>query len=194
MGHYTQAFGLHMVLAPVDGEGGCGCGLWREHPRVGQSSGMFLEASSWVLSGRLLLDGSDHACELVAQGGHGRVVGAKGRLADRQRPLILFSCTFPARLAVGWTLPSGRPDSRPRWTPWLGRLDGASGHQGGRPPRPTAWPDAFLGSSAVVHPCGWPGRTNDERLSPPWAAVRPSIRVVSSRPGRERPSRPPWCA
>jgi hypothetical protein len=34
MGHYTQAFGLHMVLAPVDGVGGCGCGLWREHPRV----------------------------------------------------------------------------------------------------------------------------------------------------------------
>ena len=94
--------------------------------------------------------------------GPGRVVGAKRRLADRQRPLILFSCPFQTRQAVGWTLlnrrpdthSDTRPDSRPRWTPWLGLLDGTSGHQGGRPPRPTAWPDAFLWSSAVVHPCG----------------------------------------
>jgi len=51
--------------------------------------------------------------------------------------------------------PLGYPPGQPsKMDTLLGRLDGASGHQGGRPPRPTAWPDAFLWSSAVVHPCG----------------------------------------
>jgi hypothetical protein len=50
-----------------------------------------------------------------------------------------------------------RPDSRPRWTPclagWTVRADTqADGHRGR-----TAWPDAFLSSSAVVHPCGLAG-------------------------------------
>jgi len=130
--------------------------------------------------------------------GHGRVVGAKRRLADRQRPLILLSRTFQARQAVGMDAPeptAGHPRGHPPGQPskmdtLLGRLDGASGHQGGRPPRPTAWPDAFLGSSAVVHPCGCPGSTNDERLSPPWAAVRPGIRagVRPSRAGASIPT------
>jgi hypothetical protein len=54
--------------------------------------------------------------------------------------------------------PFGHPPGQPtKMDTLLGRLDGASGHQGGRPPRPTAWPDAFLWSSAVVHPCGLAG-------------------------------------
>jgi hypothetical protein len=92
--------------------------------------------------------------------------------------------------ADGWT-PTRTPPGQPsKMDTLLGLLDGASGHQGGRPPRPTAWPDAFLWSSAVVHPCGWPGSTNDERLSPPWAAVRPSIRVgvQPSRSGASIPT------
>jgi hypothetical protein len=52
-----------------------------------------------------------------------------------------------------------------------------------RTPRRTAtatdrMPDAFLWSSAVVHPCGLAEEyemTNDS--SPPWAAVRPGVRV-----------------
>ena len=54
--------------------------------------------------------------------------------------------------------PLGHPPGQPsKMDTLLGLLDGASGHQGGRPPRPTAWPDAFLWSSAVVHPCGLAG-------------------------------------
>ena len=60
-----------------------------------------------------------HDLEVAADSGHGRVVGAKRRLADRQRPLILFSRTFQAGLAVGWTLertvghPLGHPAGPP---------------------------------------------------------------------------------
>ena len=139
---------------------------------------MFLEAGSWVSSGRHLLEGPKHGVEVVAPGGHGRVVGAKGRLPDFKRPLNLFSCTFQTRQAVGMDAPeptAGHPLGHPPGQPskmhtLLGLLDGASGHQGGRPPRPTAWPDAR--SSGRVQSsirAGWPGSTNDERLSPPWA-------------------------
>jgi hypothetical protein len=100
--------------------------------------------------------------------------GAKGRLTDRQRPLILFSCPFQTRQAVGMDAPkptAGHPLGHPpgqlsKMDTLLGLLDSASGHQGGRPRRPSA-------------------------RCPPWAAVRPGIRAMSSRPGRERPSRPP---
>jgi hypothetical protein len=50
---------------------------------------MFLDAASWVLSGRLLLEGLQYAAEVAAVDGHGWVVGAEGRLAVRQRPLKL---------------------------------------------------------------------------------------------------------
>src|SRR5215213_1595486 len=68
--------------------------------------------------------------------------------------------------------PLGYPPGQPsKMDTLLGRLDGASGHQGGRPPRPTAWPDAFLWSSAVVHPCGLAGEY-ESRTTP----VRPGRR------------------
>jgi hypothetical protein len=103
------------------------------------------------------------------------VVGATGRLADRQRPLILFSCTFQPRQAVGMDAPeptAGHPLGHPPRQPskmdtLLGLLEGASGHQGGRPPQPTPWPDAFLWSSAVVNPCGLPGEHEFRTTRPP---------------------------
>ena len=109
-------------------------------------------------SGRCVLEGLKHDVEVAADSRPRSVIGAKRRLADRQRPLILFSCTYQHDRRSEWTLPSRqpdthsdtRPDSRPGWTPWLGLLDGASGHQGGRPPRPTARPDTFLWSSAAT--------------------------------------------
>jgi hypothetical protein len=76
---------------------------------------MFLERR--LLSGRLLLEGLQHAAEIAADRGHGRVVGAEGRLADRQRPLLLFFSTFPARQAVGMDAPSRRPGGTPTRTP-----------------------------------------------------------------------------
>lgn len=90
----------------------------------------------------------------------------------------------------GWTLPNRRPDthsdtwsdSRPRWTPWLGLLDGASGHQGGRPPRPTAWP-----ATVVPQPYGGPRRS-------PLCGGRATRRDQGSG---GRPTTPParrqWC-
>ena len=104
MGHYTQAFGLHMVLAPVDGVGRCGCGLWREHPRVRQSAGMSLEGPVDAL-GRCVLEDLEHDLEVAADSGHGQVVRARRRLADCQRPLILFSRTLQPRLAAGTDAP-----------------------------------------------------------------------------------------
>ena len=58
-----------------------------------------LDALSWVLPGPLL-EGPKHAVEVVADRGHGWVVGAKGRLPDRQRPLQLR----PGALQVPKTL------------------------------------------------------------------------------------------
>jgi hypothetical protein len=55
---------------------------------------MFLEASSWILVGRLLLEGPKHAAEVAADRSHSRVVGAKGRLADRHRLLNLHPGAF----------------------------------------------------------------------------------------------------
>jgi hypothetical protein len=49
---------------------------------------MFLERLSWIRR-RLLLDGAKQTVKVAADPGHGRVVGANGCLADRQRPLIL---------------------------------------------------------------------------------------------------------
>ena len=169
---------------------------------VGQYSSMFLEARSWVSSGRLLLGAPSTASRLS------RIVATcrwSGPRAASPISSARSSCSpAPSKhdRRSGWTLRNRRPDTTrtPPGQPskvdtWLGLLDGASGHQGGRPPRPTAWPDAR--SSGRVQSsirAGWPGSTNDERLSPHWTAVRPGVRVVSSCPGRECPSRPPWCA
>jgi hypothetical protein len=67
-----------------------------------------------------------HVAEVAAVGGHGRVVGAKRRLADRQHPLILFSCPFQARPAVGMDAPqptAGYPLGHP------GRTTVQDGHR-----------------------------------------------------------------
>src|SRR5215218_5405024 len=97
--------------------------------------------------------------------GHGRGVGAKRRLADRQRPLILLSCTFQARQAVGMDAPeplAGHPFGHPAGPP--SKMDTLAWPAGRREriPRRTAtatdrMPDAFFSSSAVVHPCGLAG-------------------------------------
>jgi hypothetical protein len=63
---------------------------------MGQGAGMTLERRGRPLR-RCLLQGPQHAVEVPVMGHCVRGVGAKGRLADRQRPLILFSCTFQAR-------------------------------------------------------------------------------------------------
>ena len=70
-----------------------------------------------------------------------------------------------------------RPDSRPRWTPclagWTARADTkADGHR--HRPHGRTRSSGRLQSSIRA---GWPGSTNDERLSPHWVAVRPGVRV-----------------
>jgi hypothetical protein len=47
---------------------------------------MFLDARFWVLSRRLLPEDPKHTREVAAIGGHVGMVGAKGRLANRQPP------------------------------------------------------------------------------------------------------------
>jgi hypothetical protein len=54
---------------------------------------MSLESRRWPLGSRLLED-LKHAREVAAVGGYGRVVGAKGRFANRQRPLQLHPSTL----------------------------------------------------------------------------------------------------
>jgi hypothetical protein len=127
---------------------------------------------SWDPNGGASLRAWSTTSRLPRIAGHSRGVGAKRRLADRQRPLILFSRTFQARQAVGMDAPqptAGHPLGHPPGPPpemdtLVGLLDGASGHHGGRPPRPTARPDAF----------------------PLVICSRPSVRVTndSVRPGR----------
>ena len=132
---------------------------------------------------------------------------------------VRSSCS-PAPSRHGWrsgrTLPSRGPDidsdtcpdRRPRWTPWLGLLDGASGHQGGRPPRPTACRTRSAGRLQSSIRAGWPGSTNDERLQSALGgglAGYPSgvqssrsrvpiptamVRVMVKRLARQSPSRP----
>jgi hypothetical protein len=108
--------------------------------------------------------------------------GTAGGRDARYRAEGQTSTWTPARTAV--------QDGHPGLACWTARADTpADGHRG----RPHAGRVPLVVCS---HPSGRVGRgvpmTNDS--SPPWAAVRPGVRVVSSRPGRERPSRPPWCA
>jgi hypothetical protein len=137
--------------------------LWRFR-YVRPDAATSLDSRGWTFR-RRLLEGLKHAVEVAAHGGHVQVVGAKGRPAARQRPLILFSCTFPARLAVGTH--ATEPRARHR----LGHLPGPPSNMDTlawpagrreRTPRRTAaaadrMPDAFRWSSAVVHPCGLAG-------------------------------------
>ena len=126
---------------------------------------MFLDASSWVSSGRLLLEGPKHGVEVVADRGHVQVVGAKGRLPDLKRPLILFSCTFQTRQAVGMDAPE--PTARhhsdtARTAVQGGHLAWPAGRRERTPRRTATAADrlagrAFLWSCAVVHPCGLAG-------------------------------------
>ena len=113
----------------------------------------------------------------------------------------------------GWTLPpwtAGHPLGHPPGPPskmdtLLGLLDGASGHQDGRPPRPTPWPDARplvvcsrpslrVGRGArmtndPVRLCGRPRRPS-ARVSALGGGPRPGIRVgvQPSRAGASIPT------
>ena len=127
---------------------------------------MSLDVRSSVLSGRLLLEDLQHAAEVVAVGGHGRVVGARRRLPDRKRPLILFSCTYQARPAVGMDTPeptAGHPLGHPPGQPSkMDTLAWPAGRRERTPRRTATAADrmagrAFLWSCAVVHPCGLAG-------------------------------------
>jgi hypothetical protein len=133
--------------------------------------------------------------------GHGRVVGAKRRLADRQRPLILSSCTFQARQAVGMDAPeptAGHPLGHPPGPPskmdtLLGLLDGrertprrtaaaADPMAGTRvPPVVCSRPSLRVGRGArmtndPVRLCGRPRRPS-ARVSAVGGGPRPGIRV-----------------
>jgi hypothetical protein len=188
--------------------------LWRFR-YVRPDAATRLDSRGWTFR-RRLLEGLEHAVEVAAHGGHVRVVGAKGAppLAS-----VRSSCS-PAPSRHGWrsgrTLPSRGPDidldtcpdSRPRWTPWLGLLDGASGHPGGRPPRPTACRTRSAGRLQSSIRASWPGSTNDERLQSALgggpagcpSGVQPSrsgasiptavVRVLVKRLARPSPSRP----
>jgi len=62
------------------------------------------------------------------------VAGAKGRLADRQRPLILFSCPFQTWQAVG-KVSRPRPASSHRGNASASRAPGGTpGHRQHRHP------------------------------------------------------------
>jgi hypothetical protein len=131
---------------------------------IRQSAGMSLDEPGRP-SGGVSLRAWSTTSRLPRIAGHGRVAGAKRRLADRQRPLILFSCPFQTRQAVGMDAPeptAGHPLGHPPGPPskmdtLLGLLDGE------RTPRRTAAAAdpmagrAFLWSSVVVHPCGLAG-------------------------------------
>jgi hypothetical protein len=116
---------------------------------------------------------------------HGRVVGpsAASPIASARS----YCSPAPSRhdRRSGWMLPKRwpdthsdtRPDSRPRWTPclagWTARADTkADGHRD-RPHGRTR----SSGRLQLSILAGWPGSTNDERLSPHWTAVRPGVRV-----------------
>jgi hypothetical protein len=168
MGHYTQAFGLHMVLAPVDGVGGCGCGLWREHPRVGQSAEMSLDVRGRP-SGRPSEGASVRAWSTTSR--LPRIAGTVGWSGPSAASPIASARSYcspaPSRhdRRSGWTLLNRRPDThsdtrldrRPRWTPclacWTARADTKTDGRRGRPHGRTR----VLWSSAVVHPCGLAG-------------------------------------
>jgi hypothetical protein len=55
---------------------------------------MFLDVRFWVLSRRLRPEDPKHTGEVAAIGGHVGMVGAKGRLANRQRPPQLGPSAF----------------------------------------------------------------------------------------------------
>jgi hypothetical protein len=66
--------------------------------------------------GRCVLEDLEHDLEVAADSGHGQVVRARRRLADCQRPLILFSRTLQPRLAAGTDAPeptAGHPPGQP---------------------------------------------------------------------------------
>ena len=172
-------------------------------PRGGPSRGASLRA--WTTTSRL---------PRIA--GHGRGVGAKRRLPISS---ARSSCS-PApskrdRRRDGRSRTDGRTPTRTpaRTAVQDGHLAWPAGRHE-RTPRRTAtatdrMPDAFLWSSAVVHPCGLAeeyemtndsvphtvGRGGDRPLGcPPLRGPAGCPSVVSSCPGRECPSRPPWCA
>jgi hypothetical protein len=145
--------------------------------------------------------------------GHGRGVGAQA--PPRRSPAPAHTVFLHLPGTTGGRDGHSRTDGRtPTWTPARtavqdGHLAWPAGRRE-RTPRRTAtatdrMPDAFLWSSAVVHPCGlaWEyemtndsvphtvGCGGDRPLGVRPCAVRPGTRAVSSRPGRERPSRPP---
>jgi hypothetical protein len=51
-------------------------------------AGTTLDSRGWTFR-RRFLEGLEHVAEVAAKGRHVGVLGAKGRLADRQRPLVL---------------------------------------------------------------------------------------------------------
>jgi hypothetical protein len=83
------------------------------------------------------------------------------------------------------------PDSRPRWTPWLGLLDGASGHQGGRPPGPGVWSYWVVRHSySPANPYGWT-TADDQRSTSGHAVGRSGDRPLGCPSGRLDTTRVP---
>jgi hypothetical protein len=147
---------------------------------VRQSVGMSLDGSEVDLC-RCVLEAWTTTSTLPRIAGHGRVVGAKRRLADRQRPLILFSCPFQPRQAVGMDAPkptAGHPLGHPPGQPSkMDTLAWPAGRHERTPRRTAAAADRMAGRVPLVV-CSRPsvrvglGVRNDERLSPPYGRLR----------------------
>jgi hypothetical protein len=140
---------------------------------------------SWDPNGGASLRAWSTTSRLPRIAGHGRVVGAKRRLPISSARSSGSPAPSRHDRRSGWMLlnrrsdthSDTRPDRRPRWTPclagWTARADTkADGHRdrphAGRVPLVVcSRPSVRVGRGVRI--------TNDS--SPPWAAVRPGVRV-----------------
>jgi hypothetical protein len=175
--------------------------LWRLR-YVRPDAGTRLDSRGWTFR-RRLLEGLEHAVEVAGDsrprsGGRGQ--GPPRRSPASAHPVLLH---LPGKAGGrdaryrGPDIDSDTcPDRRPRWTPclacWTARADTKTDGRRGRPHGRTRVPLVVCSRPSLRVGRGV-RMTNDS--SPPWAAVRDRVSEwVSSRPGRECPSRPPWCA
>jgi hypothetical protein len=147
-----------MVLAPVDGVGGCGCGLWREHPRVRQRSGMTLERTATV---PLELAPGGPAAPYRGCRARWPHPGGRGRESPRRsqapappapwRPPDPQGPTARRRgCCAGWPRSDGRGQGSPRRSPVPARL--RSGPSRSPRARSTSEVVALAGYGRVVGP------------------------------------------
>jgi hypothetical protein len=123
-------------------------------------------------SGRCVLEGLKHDVEVAADSRPRSVIGAKRRLAARQRPLILFSCTYQHDRRSEWTLPSRRPDT----TRTPARTAVQDGHPG-----LACW-TARADTKADAHRGRPHGRTrSSDRLQPPGAIPNAGVIARGAR-------------